>query len=110
MNIFAVSNDKKLARKNKELKLLKSERIALKKIINATWNNPLPNGKQRNTKLMCNDDFIQKGLSRRDFVNNATNSLVQKGLIFKVKSDDHYFMYTPNKRAVHVFKELDLLK
>ena len=88
------------------MKLLKSEKLALLKIRELTIEL---------NKIGCvitNDDFIQKGLSRREFVIKATNSLVEKGLISKVKFNEHEWRYQLTKKGikllippVHVFND-----
>ena len=86
------------------MKLLKSEKLALLKIKELTFDSGIKG------KVITNDDFIQKGLSRRDIVIKATNGLVEKGLIFKVKFDEHSFRYQLTEsgliEAVHVFREV----
>ena len=89
------------------MKLIKSELLALKKILEMTVHAPKINGQTRKSRIIHNEKFIQKGLSRRDNVIKATNSLVKKGLVWKFPTDPHYFVYTPIIHAVHVFdKEL----
>lgn len=69
------------------MKLLKSDKIALLKIRELTVDL----GKI-GTQI-TNDQFIQKGLFRRDVVIKSTNKLRDMGLVFKVKYDEHLFRY-----------------
>jgi len=93
------------------VKLLKSEKLALSNIIEMKINAPKVLGKTRLSRIIHNDELIQKGLSRRDIVIKATNELVEKGLIYKIKADEHYFVYSPIMEVidgVHVLKEVKL--
>lgn len=70
------------------MKLINSEKLALKKIYEMT----LEAGKRN--RFISNEDFIQDGLYRRDtLVIKATKGLHEKGLIFRVKNCPHSWRY-----------------
>ena len=69
------------------MKLINREKLALMKIYEETF---LRN--KKGTRL-TNDDFIRKGLSRRDTVGKATEGLKAKGLLIKLPYDEWIFRY-----------------
>ena len=73
------------------MKLINREKLALKRIYERTL---LSNKKGARLE---NQDFIQKGLSRRDTVGKATDGLKEKGLLFKLPYDEWIFRYQLSK-------------